>query len=343
MQIDSLKLTNFRSWRRLKLEFDPGLTVIAGPNASGKTNIAEAVAMLATGQAFRAERDQEIIAFNTHHVSVEGVVETEGKKIDLRVTLLDRGMKRLALENIGKRLIDFAGNLQVVVFWPADLELVIDSPSLRRRFMDQALSLIDRSYRRTLLEYGKVLTARNRILDRLREGTAREGELDFWDNKLVDLGGYITHNREILFLYLNGLDKNLGPISWTYRPSIIGSEKLEKMRQRDIDAGLTLSGPQRDDFIFLWDGRDLSLFGSRGEQRIAVLALKLGELEFLADRKGERPVLILDDIFSELDDAHRQHVLGVIGLQQTILTTTDIGSIPAEALKKVKIIRADRL
>jgi DNA replication and repair protein RecF len=252
-------------------------------------------------------------------------------------------MKKLAVENVGKRLIDFAGNLQVVVFWPADLELVIDAPSLRRRFMDQALSLIDRNYRRTLLEYGKVLTARNRILDRIRDGQGRQSELDFWDNKLVDLGGYITHNREILFLYLNGIEHKLGPISWTYRPSIIDAEKVEKTRPRDIEAGQTLSGPQRDDFIFLWEDRDLSLFGSRGEQRIAVLALKLGELEFLTDRRGERPILILDDIFSELDEDHRKHVLGVVDRQQTIVTTTDIDSIPEKLLKEVKVIQTDKI
>lgn len=343
MQINSLKLTNFRSWRRLSLEFDPKLTLIVGPNASGKTNIVEAVMMIATGRPFRAENDHEIISFNTRHVTVEGGILNQEKEERLRITMLERGIKRYFVSEVARRLIDFAGQFQAVLFWPSDLELVIDAPSLRRRFIDGALSQIDRDYRRAISDFGKVLAARNRLLGRIKEGFARGGELDFWDSKVADLGGYITQSREILFLYLNNLEKKLGPISWQYRPSIVDMEKLERNQRRDIEAGVTLSGPQRDDFIFLWENKDLSLFGSRGEQRISVLALKLAELEFLTDRGGERPVLILDDIFSELDESHRKDVLEVLGKQQTIVTTTDATSLPKKILEGVKTVRTPSL
>ncbi|KKR50153.1 MAG: replication and repair protein RecF protein, partial [Candidatus Curtissbacteria bacterium GW2011_GWA1_40_16] len=227
-------------------------------------------------------------------------------------------------------------------------DLVFGSPSLRRRHLDRFLSSVDSRYWRSVSAYGKIVTRRNKILVRIQEGRSNPLELGFWDERLLSHGKYISKVRGEFFEYLNFVEPTfaktskgrggLTGLSWELKQSLLSEEKLSANRARDIAAGMTLSGPHRDDFRFVFKGRDLEFFGSRGEQRMAVLALKLAELEYLKVKKGERPVLALDDIFSELDWEHRDTVLSVIANQQTIITAAEKESIPKEIFKKAKIV-----
>jgi DNA replication and repair protein RecF len=229
------------------------------------------------------------------------------------------------INGVPKRLIDFEGNFKIVLFGPWDLDLVTESPSLRRRFLDTVLSQIDREYRRSILSYEKGLRQRNRLLFRIREEGVSRSQLLFWNQLLIKNGDYITEKRNDLIDFINRSDFkiNSSHLSLDYDKSVISGGRLEQYKDEEVAAATTLVGPHRDDFVFKSDKRDLSSYGSRGEQRMGVLWLKMAELNFFEEKTGERPTLLLDDIFSELDDKHREIVMSVTGQQQTIITTAD--------------------
>lgn len=261
-------------------------------------------------------------------------------------TITDRAYKPYVkksyfIDEIRKRWVDFTNHLAIVEFAPSDLELISGSPSVRRHHLDSLLSSLDRDYWRNLSSYNKVVVRRNKVLQRIMDGKSKKGELDFWDQRLLEHGKYLTEARQKFFEFVNlpAGRQVLSPYySWELKQSLLSEEKLSKNRDRDVAAGVTLSGPHRDDFVFVFRGKNLEFFGSRGEQRMAILALKLVELEYFANIRGSRPVLGLDDIFSELDWEHREAVLGVIEKQQTIITTAEEESIPKEVFKVAKII-----
>lgn len=352
MEILELKLQNFRNFASKKIIFDKSLTAVIGKNGSGKSNILEAVGLLSGIRPLKVETDLDLVRFGQTSAKVEGMVLSGNEKKDLIVNfqVIDgqRVGKSFYIGNYKKRLVDFVEVFSIVIFEPADLDLVFGSPSLRRKHLDRFLSSVDSSYWRSVSAYGKIVSRRNKILLRISEGKSKPLELGFWDERLLAHGKYISKVREEFFEYLNFLEPTfaktakgrggLTDLSWELKQSLLSEEKLTGNRDRDIAAGMTLSGPHRDDFRFKFKGRDLEYFGSRGEQRMAVLALKLAELEYLKVKKGERPVLALDDIFSELDWEHRDTVLSVISNQQTIITAAEKESIPKEIFKKAKIV-----
>lgn len=251
-------------------------------------------------------------------------------------------IKKYAVNGVSRRQIDFVGHLRTVLFWPEDLELVTDSPSMRRRYLDFVLVQVDREYRRSLLSYEKGLRQRNRLLERIRDGEATRAQLLFWDQLLIKTGNYLTSAREAYLEAVNGAVKPFGKYHLAYDHSHISEARLHEYADAEVAAAATLVGPHRDDVTFFESKRDLAKFGSRGEQRLAILWLKLAELEFVAVRSGARPVLLLDDIFSELDHAHRDEVVRVMGLQQTILTTTDRHFLPEKLVKTAKVVELDK-
>lgn len=346
MEILDLVLTNFRNFSAKKLIFDKKLTVIVGKNGVGKSNILEAAALLAGTRSAKVETDLDLVFFGRDSAKVEGSVNVEGERGELvcNLQVVDgRVGKSYFINSSKKRFTDFSEEFAIVVFAPVDMDLVSGSPSLRRRHLDVRLSSVDRDYGRSILAYGKLVTRRNKVLQRIWEGKSKPLELSFWDERLSEYGKYISKKREEFFEYLNFVEHGetlgkIGDLTWELKQSTISIEKLLKNRERDIAAGITLSGPHRDDFRFRFRGRDLEFFGSRGEQRMAVLALKLAELEYYKMKKGYRPVLALDDIFSELDWEHRDTVLSVIGNQQTIITAAEEESIPKEIFKKAKVV-----
>lgn len=313
MILNSLFLQNFRSYEKKQFAFSPKTTVILGPNGSGKTNILEAIVLLATGKSFRADLDSELIQWNEKFSRVKAT--TDDSKLEIVIT----PTKKYLVNGVARRHVDFVGNLRAVLFWPEDLELVTNSPSLRRRYLDSILVQVDREYRRNLLSYERGLRQRNRLLDFIRDGKAHRHQLLFWNQLLIRAGSYITQKRQVYIDFVNAnRDYEI-----TYDKSVISETRLEQYKEEEVAAKATLVGPHRDDFSINYNGRDLSKFGSRGEQRLAVLWLKRSELVYIERETGTRPLLLLDDILSELDTEHRENVLSIVDKQQTILTSAD--------------------
>ncbi len=303
MGISKLILQNFRSYPKQEFEISPK-TVIIGNNGAGKTNIVEAIYLLATGKSFRADLDLEMIRHGEKLCVVSGEICDGG---ELKIVINDgeiRGArKRFEVNGVGRRSMDFVGKLRAVLFAPQDLELITGSPSKRRRYLDFVISQMDREYRRCLVSYEKGLRQRNKLLDMIREGRAQRSQLYFWDRLLIKNGEYITLKRgEYLIAAMCDYDK-----------SVISEARLKQYEHEEVMAATTLVGPHRDDFVILKDGRDVSKYGSRGEQRMMMWWLKQKEIDFLvtkgqSDKGAEWPVLLLDDIFSELDHEHRGEV-----------------------------------
>ncbi len=343
MQILKLRLTDFRNFKKEFIEFNPGLNLIIGPNGSGKTNILESLYLISSGKSFKARVEPEMINYKKDIARVKARIKYDKDLTDLE-TVLTRGFidlgdgnpqkvakKKLIKDGLPKRLVDFAGSFKVVLFGPWDMDLVTDSPSLRRKFLDSVLSQIDREYRRNILSYEKGLRQRNRLLYKIREGMISGEQLTFWNQLLIKNGDYISKMREELIEYINGT-KNLRSANYSleYDKSVISEGRLEIYKNEEVASATTLVGPHHDDFVFKIKGggkgtkrRNLASFGSRGEQRMGILWLKIAELSFVESVCGERPTLLLDDIFSELDDDHRKVVMEVVGNQQTIITSAD--------------------
>lgn len=335
--LSTLSLVQFRNHAQLTSEFNSGVTVIVGDNARGKTNILEAVFLLATGESFRANRIEEMVAWKHEVGHVTGIVRNK-EDVELRVTVT-RGMvqgkrvqKRLfKINGAGRRKQDFVGELPAVLFRPEDMDLLVGSASLRRRFLDEVLVQVDREYARCLASYEKALKQRNKLLDLIREGQVQRTALAFWDQVLVRDGGVMSAKREELLQHINQLPSMSGNLGVHYDRSAISAERLAQYEREELAVGYTLVGPHKDDIrivdrgqgIGIGEERDLSVYGSRGEQRMAVLWLKEAQLRFMAERMHEQPLLLLDDILSELDEVHEEQVLRMIEGQQTILTTTD--------------------
>jgi len=285
-----------------------------------------------------------MISFDREIGRVGGRVgEREEKALEIVIT---RGMisgektsaKKYMVNGIPRRMIDFLGNFRAVLFWPEDLDLITDSPSLRRKYLDLVLTQVDREYRRSLLSYEKGVRQRNKLLERIRDEGISRSQLLFWDQLLIKAGNYITEKRTEYFDFVNTSPMLFGPMEILYDKSTISASRLEQYANEEVASATTLVGPHRDDFTVLQNDYDMSSFGSRGEQRLAVLWLKLCELEYIAQKTGQRPLLLLDDIFSELDDTHRDKILEIIPKQQTIITTADIHSVDERFFDTMEVV-----
>lgn len=345
MIADRLSLQNFRSYTKKTFEFSPKTTLIVGPNTAGKTNILEAIMFCATGKSFRADQDREAIAWGRELSRMNAKCQMLNDKYELELMLTSgevqgakAPMKKYLVNGVPRRQVDFVGNVRAVLFWPEHLELVTDSPSLRRRYLDSVLVQVDREYRRNILSYERGLRQRNRLLDFINEGKANRRQLLFWDQLLIKAGGYITDKRGEYIDFVNQCRMLNAKCQIEYNKSVISESRLEQYKEEEVTAKATLVGPHRDDFTILKEEKELSKYGSRGEQRLAILWLKLAELAYIEREAGERPILLLDDIFSELDEEHRMFVVGLIGKQQTIVTSADNASVPRELLDAATVI-----
>lgn len=331
MGIHEISLINFRNLKNKKIKFSEGITVVVGDNATGKTNILEALYLLSSGKSFRARVEEEMVNYDAEIARVSGVAS--GGKL---AVVLTRGVitvgkvtektqrKKLLVNGVPRRLVDFSGILKTVAFRPQDMDIVTESPAIRRRFLDGILSQVDAQYRRAILSYEKGLRRRNRVLLSIRDEGMPRRNLYFWDKLLIKNGDYIMRKREDLIYFLNNsaqLNESVYRIE--YDRSAISEERLRQYEKEEVYAATTLVGPHRDDIVFIKNDHELARYGSRGEQRIAVLWAKIAELNYIERETGERPLLLLDDIFSELDHEHRALVNKTAAQGQTVITTAD--------------------
>lgn len=334
--LNKLTLQNFRNYSQREFCFFLQATLIVGPNAIGKTNILEAIYLLATGQSFRAEVEKEVIREGSEVSRIIGDLDNKDQ-LEISWDSRERFQKLYKVNGVGKRQVDFVGHIFAVLFSPMDLEIVVNGPSIRRKYLDFVLSQVHKDYRVAAHIYERALRQRNRILKQAREEGLRASDiverLDYWNKLLIENGEIIHRERKSYLEFLSG-----DQIQLHYDHSTITVERLAKYAVEEVGAAATLVGPHRDDFAIFEGKRNVRLYGSRGEQRLAVFTLKLGELEYIRKQTGTDPILLLDDIFSELDIENRHHVLDVIPKQQTIMTTTDLELIDKNYLKKAEVI-----
>ncbi len=346
MILKKIHCQNFRNYNSQEFILSEGTNLIVGPNTVGKTNLMEAIYLLASRKSFRARLEEEMIQRDKEVARIKGQILSDDEKKLLEI-VLTRGeingsrvaKKKYLVNGVPRRMIDFLENFRVVYFGPQDLEIVVDSPSIRRSWLDLVLEQADKNYRRANLSYQKGLRQRNKLLEQIRDEGKPHSSLFFWDKLLIENGQLITEKREEFLNFINENHDFFGQLEIHYDKSLISEARLAKYSQEETAAGTTLVGPHRDDFEVWQKEQNLHIYGSRGEQRTAVFNLKLAELEFLSEQTGQKAILLLDDIFSELDQQRRKHLLEVIPQQQTIMTTTDINLIEKESLKKMKVIK----
>lgn len=318
-----------------------------GDNATGKTNFLEALYLLATGDSFKASRIEEMVHFGEELGRVSAVISEE-PDLEVVVTTGNVGGKVVAkrkylIDGAGKRKSDYVGQFAAVIFRPEDLILMEGSPSDRRRWLDRAVSQVDRDYARSLAVYEQALRRRNKLLQAMREENATRHSLAFWDSLVIKHGQVLQEKRLELAAFVNdlwGRSDLFNQLKIEYAKSLINEERLAQYAGQEVAAGYTLVGPHKDDFGIADRSRDLATYGSRGEQRMAVLALKLGELYFLESRRRDQVILLLDDIFSELDPVHRGEVLRVMSGRQVVLTSANAADV--EAMKEAAVIHLNR-
>lgn len=344
MFLKHLSLQNFRNYSKKDFNFSQNATLIVGPNTSGKSNLIEAIFFIASGHSFRIDRDEQLVKFEENIARIKARAEEK----DLEVIIAKggagenlRSFKKYLVNGVSKRRMDFIGNFFAVIFAPNDLEVIVGSPGMRRNFMDNILTQTDRDYRLAMGFYEKGLRIRNALLHKVREtGKKLQKEFEYWDNLLITQGQKITKKREYFIEYLTVSKKDILNFKIIYDKSIISEERLSQYEDAEVVCGITLIGPHRDDFmVYLIDDYDIRFFGSRGQQRLAILQLKILELNFIEKATQSRPLLLLDDIFSELDKEHINLVLDMIGNKQTIMTTTHKEFIPKRLRKNINVIK----
>lgn len=347
MALLSLALSDFRNYENREFEFSDGVSVVAGENAVGKTNLLEAVYLISVGESFRAKRTEEMVRFGQELGRVSGEIRLS-EKDSVKIEVLVNGgvvmgkivnKRKYLIDGVSRRRKDILGYFSTVLFRPEDVELIGGSPDIKRKFLDRVLIQSDREYEHSLSTYEQALKRRNKILDAVREGTASRYSLTFWDGLLIKHGLVIQEKRRGLVEFMNSLFEKsdlFKKIKLEYDLSVVSEARLEQYAEAEVAVGYTLVGPHKDDIRVKEETRDLSVYGSRGEQRMAVLAMKMGEIYFLEEKGKKKVTLLLDDIFSELDDTHKQEVLRVMAGRQVIVTTADEEDL--KMFKKAKII-----
>lgn len=343
--LTKLSLQNFRSYKSQYFTFAP-ITIFVGKNTIGKTNILEAIHMLATGKSFRAEKDVDTINLESDFAKIDAILEDNSNRVKISMQLLNNSAtfhKRYFLNDVGKRQNNIAQVFYSVIFSPQDLEIISESPTMRRRYIDGVLSLAHSEYSHAVTTYSKALRQRNRLLGLIKDGKRvySQDEFLYWNSLLMDNATIIFQYRKRYLEYLNTAEKTAYELHITYDTSLVTQERLDKYKEAELASGVTLIGPQREDFLiqFADKKRLVREFGSRGEQRLSVLQLKLLEIEYLFQETGQKPILLLDDIFSELDSANIDLISRMLPHQQSVITTTHLEHIPSEILNQAKIMR----
>ncbi len=348
--LEKIQLVNYRNYINKEFALGKNVSVVCGQNAVGKTNLLEAIYLLGVGDSFRAKRTEEMVKFGEELGRVRGeVILEKDDKIELEVVVnggvvMGRTVnkRKYLVGGVSRRKNDLVGILPVVLFRPEDVELVSGAPDVRRKFMDKLLIQTSKEYHHHLTNYEQGLKRRNRLLDQIRDGEATRYSLAFWDSLLIKHGEIVQRTRRELVDFLNDLfsrSELFRGVKMDYDCSPITPARLEQYKDAELALGYTLVGPHKDDLVIKDGSRDLSTYGSRGEQRMAVLACKVGEIYYLEKMTKKKVLLLLDDIFSELDEEHKQEVLRVMLGRQVVVTTADEGDLKLfDEVGEMKII-----
>ena len=336
MKIRSLKLKNYRNYDLLKLDFDGAANIFYGDNAQGKTNILEAVYISGTTKSHRGAKDRELIRFGQDESHIEAIVEKNGIDYQLDMHLKKNSPKGIAINKMPiRKASELFGIVNFVFFSPEDLNIIKNGPSERRRFIDMELSQLDRVYLSNLTNYNRIVNQRNHLLKSMGIGGELKDTLEVWDMQLIQYGDKIIERRkefldrvnEIISSIHKKLTGNREEIQVIYEPSngnLTLEQALQKNRERDIRIKSTSAGPHRDDICFMVGGLDIRRYGSQGQQRTAALSLKLSEIELVTQAAKDSPVLLLDDVLSDLDKHRHNYLLVSLNDIQTLITCTGV-------------------
>ena len=353
MIIQSLELQNFRNYETLKLFPGEKVNIFFGKNAQGKTNILESIYVSGTSKSHRLSKDKEMIAFGSEEAHIKTMVEKNNSLYQIDYHLKKNKKKGIAVNRIPlKKASEIFGILNVVVFSPEDLDIIKDGPALRRKFMDAELCQIDKVYLYDLTVYQKALLQRNKLLKELEMNPRLMQTLDVWDDQLMTYGEKIIVRRE---QFINEINEIIGEIHLSitggkeklklvYHPNSNGDnyrKEFKSNRQRDLRFAQTHVGPHKDELEFYINGNEVRKFGSQGQQRTAVLSLKIAEIEIVKKVIHDQPVLLLDDVLSELDKERQTLLLNHIGDIQTFITCTGVDEFIKNRLEINRIYRVD--
>lgn len=336
MIIKSMELKNFRNYEDLKISFDQGTNIFYGDNAQGKTNILEAVYMSGTTKSHKGSKDKEMIRFLEQEAHLRTIVLKQGKEYQIDMHLKHNRSKGIAINKVPiKKAGELFGILNMVFFSPEDLNIIKNGPSERRRFLDSELCQLDKIYMSDLMNYNKILNQRNRLLKDMVYRPDLKDTLSVWDMQLVMAGNNIIRRRkqfveelnDIVYKIHSKISGEREELFLKYEPSIDDSlfeNELGRMKERDMKLCQTSVGPHRDDLLFSIQGVDIRKFGSQGQQRTSALSLKLSEIELVKKSINDTPVLLLDDVLSELDSSRQNYLLNNIYDTQTMITCTGL-------------------
>ena len=351
MVIRSLRLKNYRNYDLLDMSFDPKTNILYGDNAQGKTNILEALYLSGTTKSHRGTKDRDMIQFGHDEAHLEMVVEKKGLTFQIDMHLKKNSPKGIAIDRIPiRKASELFGIVHFVFFSPEDLNLIKNGPADRRRFIDLELCQLNRLYVHSLVQYNRVVIQRNKLLKELFFHPEYEEMLDIWDMQLASYGREVSQYRR---KFIGELNELICPIHQKlsggkeeliiqYEPNTEADQleaAVKKSREADRKQKTTLVGPHRDDLSFYVNGIDIRRFGSQGQQRTAALSLKLAEIELVKKIKKEYPILLLDDVLSELDGKRQDHLLASIRHIQTIITCTGLDDFISHSFQIDKTFR----
>ena len=345
MKIESLRLDGFRNYRKLELSFSGGTNLFFGENAQGKTNILEALFVCGTTRSHRSAKDREMILFGEEEAHIR--MQLKRREIDYRIDLhlKKNKAKGIAVNGVPvRKASELIGICNFVFFSPEDLGIIKNGPGERRRFLDLELCQLEQMYVHALANYNRALMQRNRLLKDMAFRPDYKDTLGVWDEQLAEYGGNVIRSRAAFVERLNGVIREIHSklsgqreeIEIVYEKNCSSEEfrdRLSSDREKDLQLKMTCSGPHRDDLLIMSNGIDLRKFGSQGQQRTAALSLKLAEIRLVKESIGEMPVLLLDDVLSELDKRRQQFLLESIDSVQTMITCTGIEDFENSSLK----------
>lgn len=346
MRLHRLHLKNYRNYQELQISFNGNIHFLIGDNAQGKTNLLESIYMLALTKSHRTNKDQELILWGQERAVIQCDLTIHGRNIEINIEISPLGKKVLVNRIEQKKISKYIGQLRVVLFAPEDLQLVKGSPNQRRKFIDRAIGQLRLKYISDLSQYQKILQQRNQLLKKIIKDKQLRSTLELWDMQLIEYGQEVINMRQEYLEQIAELAESIHynitdgkeKLRLLYAANCLAGnfrEKLEKNIERDLYTGMTSIGPHRDEMEFYINDIDAKIYGSQGQQRTVALSLKLAELEYIKIHLKDTPILLLDDVLSELDQKRQRQLLDSIGDNvQTFVTTTDIDGIKHEIVKK---------